>query len=64
MNILTKLKTMLKKILAGRVYYVNGADTLPPPLTRQEEEEVFVRLAEHDPDARKCLIEHNLRLVV
>ncbi|MBR1824332.1 MAG: RNA polymerase sporulation sigma factor SigE [Ruminococcus sp.] len=64
MNIIRKLKELLRKLSAGRVYYVNGADTLPPPLTRQEEEEVFIRLTEHDPAARKCLIEHNLRLVV
>lgn len=55
---------MLKRLRAGRVYYVNGADTLPPPLTKQEEQEIFARLTENDPTARKCLIEHNLRLVV
>jgi RNA polymerase sporulation-specific sigma factor len=55
---------MLKRLMAGRVYYVNGADTLPPPLTKQEEQEIFARLTENDPTARKCLIEHNLRLVV
>ena len=64
MLMIRKLKLILKKLMAGRVFYVNGADTLPPPLTRQEEAEVFVRLANHDPTARKCLIEHNLRLVV
>ena len=64
MLMIRKLKLILKKLMAGRVFYVNGADTLPPPLTRQEEAEVFIRLADHDPTARKCLIEHNLRLVV
>ncbi len=44
--------------------YINGSDTLPPPLTRDEEEEVFRRLAEGDPTARNTLITHNLRLVV
>ena len=31
----------LKRLLRGEVYYVNGPDTLPPPLTRSEEAEVF-----------------------
>ncbi len=46
------------------VDYINGSDTLPPPLTREEEEAVFRRLAEGDPTARETLITHNLRLVV
>jgi RNA polymerase sporulation-specific sigma factor len=50
--------------MQGEVFYVNGSDTLPPPLTRQEEEEVFAKLMLHDPEARNCLIVHNLRLVV
>ena len=64
MNIIEKAKQFLKKHFTGRVFYVNGSDTLPPPLTRDEEADVFARLIENDPDAKKCLIEHNLRLVV
>lgn len=64
MNILQKLRLKLKKLFGGEVYYVNGSDTLPPPLTRQEEEIVFAALADNDPEARKKLIVHNLRLVV
>ena len=64
MNILTELITGLRKLLAGQVYYINGADTLPAPLSKQEEAAVFQRLMEHDPEARKELIVHNLRLVV
>lgn len=64
MNILQKLRMKLKKLFGGEVYYVNGSDTLPPPLTRQEEEIVFAALADNDPEARKKLIVHNLRLVV
>ena len=45
------------------VYYVNGPDVLPPPLSREEENEVLLRLPE-DESARALLIEHNLRLVV
>ena len=54
----------LKRLLRGEVYYVNGPDTLPPPLTRSEESEVFAGLSANDPSARKKLIVHNLRLVV
>ena len=46
------------------VYYINGSESLPPPLTRAEEEEAF-RLMETDfAAARETLIVHNLRLVV
>ena len=64
MNIIRIIREYLKKRFAGDVFYVNGSDTLPPPLTREEETEVFSRLTDHDTEARNCLIEHNLRLVV
>ena len=47
----------------GGIYYVGGADMLPPPLTREEENAVISRI-EYDERARQTLIEHNLRLVV
>lgn len=48
----------------GVCYYIGGAQVLPPPLEREEEREVFARLAEGDESARRTLIERNLRLVV
>jgi len=45
------------------VYYINGPQTLPPPLSKEEETRLTV-MAENDPSARNKLIEHNLRLVV
>ena len=45
------------------VHYINGADVLPPPLSRSEEQEAIVGLAD-DESKRALLIEHNLRLVV
>ncbi|MBQ8836804.1 MAG: RNA polymerase sporulation sigma factor SigE [Clostridia bacterium] len=45
------------------IAYVNGADTLPPPLSAAEETEAVEKLND-DADARNVLIEHNLRLVV
>ena len=44
------------------VHYIGGSDTLPPPLSREREAELLGRLEQED--ARKELIEHNLRLVV
>ena len=51
-------------IPAGKIMYIGGSDTLPVPLSRQEEGELIARLREGDQRARAELIEHNLRLVV
>lgn len=65
MQILKSVQKFLRKLFRPRqVDYICGADTLPPPLSREEEAAVFARLAEGDPEARKQLIVHNLRLVV
>ena len=47
----------------GGNYYINGADILPSPLTREEEAACLAKL-EDDPMAADTLIRHNLRLVV
>lgn len=44
------------------VFYVNGADVLPPPLSTEEEADMIARMPE-DEAAASVLIEHNLRLV-
>lgn len=46
------------------IHYINGPETLPAPLSREEEENVFIRLEAHDESAKQKLIVHNLRLVV
>ena len=46
------------------VDYINGAETLPPPLTKEEEARVFELMKTDDKKARDLLIVHNLRLVV
>ena len=46
----------------AEVHYIGGSDTLPPPLSREREAALLERIG--DEDARKELIEHNLRLVV
>lgn len=55
---------LLTKLLANPIYYINGPETLPPPLTQDEEAVIFVKLENHDEAAKQELIVHNLRLVV
>ena len=62
-----KLNCLLKKwglILPGRIHYIGGSDTLPPPLPREEEAALLARLDQGELEARQTLIERNLRLVV
>lgn len=49
---------------AGKVMYIGGSDVLPPPLKHEEELDWIARLESGDEEAKSCLIEHNLRLVV
>ena len=62
------LKAMLLRIrlrlFAPSVHYVGSAQTLPPPLGKQEEAQVLERLRAGDESARQELIVRNLRLVV
>ena len=51
------------RLCRGGVYYINGTDALPRPLTA-EEEEAALSLASIDEGMRAKLVEHNLRLVV
>ena len=58
---------LLNKIGYGKgIYYVNGPDTLPPPLSTDEENEAVALLEQHPENdtIRGLLIERNLRLVV
>ena len=63
-NWLLRVHMRLLGALRGKLYYINGPDTLPPPLTREEEADVFRKLENDDEQAKQALIEHNLRLVV
>lgn len=59
-----KVCLLLKKLFNNDVFYINGADILPPPLSREEEEH-YSELSENgDESAKSVLVEHNLRLVV
>jgi len=46
------------------IYYIGGSQTLPPPLSQEEEETVLNSLSKGDELAKKTLVERNLRLVV
>lgn len=48
----------------SEIYYIGGTDTLPPPLTAEEEAYLISRYADGQGHVRDTLIEHNLRLVV
>ena len=50
--------------LISQIHYINGPETLPPPLSKEEEQIVFQKLMENDDEAKEALIVHNLRLVV
>ena len=60
--VLQKLLTRWGLLVPRGVHYIGGSDTLPPPLSKEREAELLNRLDQEE--ARKELIEHNLRLVV
>lgn len=75
MNLIEKLKNSINIIYAKYInqneeienlpiFYIGGSQTLPPPLEPKEEAEVLKRLEKNDNEARKILVERNLRLVV
>ncbi len=59
-NFLLKL---FGKCFKKSIFYINGSETLPPPLSPEEEAEAIARM-QFDNDAKSKLVEHNLRLVV
>ena len=62
MNIINFIKNIVLKIFGQKtVYYINGPETLPPPLSADEEAELLNSSTEQ---AKEKLIVHNLRLVV
>lgn len=52
------------KLLYEDIFYINGPENLPPPLSKQDEADIMKRIEEGDESAREPLIIHNLRLVV
>ncbi len=70
MNRLIKIFQRFCRLIESRrkssdsVFYINGSDTLPPPLTKEEEAKAFGQLEKNSRRAKETLIVHNLRLVV
>lgn len=61
-ELLKRLIGKVRGIFSPRgIYYINGSDTLPPPLSAEEEEEMIKSI--DTPYAKSMLVEHNLRLV-
>ena len=70
-NVIRRGKGIFRQLLSlllgpgeDGVFYINGPEPLPAPLSREEEEKVFTLLESDTAEARKELIVHNLRLVV
>lgn len=61
---LKRIKEILSSLFKRGVYYVGSSDILPPPLSKEEEEEALELASFGDEIAKNKLIEHNLRLVV
>ena len=56
---------MVQKLhLQEGVYYIGSNETLPPPLTPEEEQQLLSKMEQDGARVRTALIEHNLRLVV
>lgn len=67
LKLLNKIRELVLKLKASEsdtVFYVNGPETLPPPLSKEEEQKLMDRLGDGDEAVREKLIVHNLRLVV
>lgn len=46
------------------IYYINGSEKLPPPLSQQEEQKLLENFYDNEREVKDILITHNLRLVV
>ena len=57
-------KLFLKLFKKQKCFYINGPETLPPPLSKEEEQKIMDELQNGIEDNRELLIIHNLRLVV
>ena len=63
-NIILKIKLFINRLTGSDIHYINGPETLPEPLSREDENFLLERLEEGDESVREKLIVHNLRLVV
>ena len=59
-----KLFNKLKIFTPGNIYYIGGTESLPPPLSIDEEKILLNQIKNNSAEVRSILIERNLRLVV
>ena len=59
-----RIMDWVRRLFRRECHYINGPETLPPPLTREEEETVMNELRAGDNTHRELLVVRNLRLVV
>lgn len=64
-RIFISIKNLFLRIFKRKngIYYINGPEVLPPPLSKEEEDEIL-SAPELSLKGRDKLVEHNLRLVV
>lgn len=70
--VMKKIGKLRMMISENEVFYIGGSEVLPPPLEKEQEQKCLIALSGMQPcgddfsrdDAKKMLIEHNLRLVV
>ena len=61
---LKDLLSCLGLVRQSSIHYIGGSDVLPPPLKGEEELAALEALQSGEEQARRQLVEHNLRLVV
>ncbi len=59
-----RIRLFLSGARKNDVFYIGGSESLPPPLSAEEEAACIQALDRGEASARSALIEHNLRLVV
>ncbi len=64
-SVISKIEKLGRIIIGNEgIYYINGPETLPPPLSTEKENRFLQKIIDGDEKAREILIVHNLRLVV
>lgn len=63
-DLLQRIKRWISALKGESVYYINGPENLPPPLTKEEETRILDEIEKGNDAEREKLIIHNLRLVV
>ncbi len=65
LRVFTPLTLLLHALCApNKAHYIHSSQSLPPPLSAEEEKAIFAQLEKGDTNAKSELITHNLRLVV